>query len=383
MLPDTMLKKIGTVVRDVRMHRGFRPRDLAEDAGVPLATLTALEAGKPGASTADVTQLAQALQLDPIALLKGVRLERPSLTVYLRHAGLLQDFVAEDLPVAEGALEQGRSLVTATALVHREPGLFQKQTFRVSAAPNRAAAQAGHRLAREVRRALQRPIEPIGDLRQLAEEALGIAVVVRTLRTARVTALGLKAGTAAAIVLSAGLRHSARSTVRGFIAHELGHVLFDPSNREVYVALDFEDGDRRSLTAEQRARGFAAELLLPDAGLLALLGPKRAIRGNDEALRMVAQARDHFGSTWPMTANHLCNLGYVDAERREWLEAVDGLPVAATYLERQRTHLPDAGQPSLRVAALVQEAHDQGLVIDAEARAMLGLDDRDALPWDR
>jgi len=52
-----------------------------------------------------------------------------------------------------------------------------------------------------------------------------------------------------------------------WIAHELCHRPFvDPEVEGVHVVIDF-DGDRHVHEAERRARAFAAELLLPDAGL--------------------------------------------------------------------------------------------------------------------
>jgi hypothetical protein len=72
--------------------------------------------------------------------------------------------------------------------------------------------------------------------------------------------------------------------------------LHDPDREGVHVVLDLEN-DRSTHANEQRARGFAAELLLPRAGLNGLLGLPRwrsratdrrgAGRGRDGSLRRV------------------------------------------------------------------------------------------------
>ena len=52
---------------------------------------------------------------------------------------------------------------------------------------------------------------------------------------------------------------------RVYLAHELCHVLFDPSDGGLHIVLDV-GSDRDVQAAEQRARAFAAELLLPLPG---------------------------------------------------------------------------------------------------------------------
>lgn len=364
---------------EARRTRGLKPQDVANDAGIPVERLMGLEAGRGGATTSDVSRIAEVLELDAAALLAGRRLERPSFTAYLRHTGTMQDFAASDVAVLEGGLAQARALVDLRALLGEAPGLFASGTFKPRAAPNRNAARAGYLLAREVRRALQNPTEPLGDLRELLELTFGIAVVRVQLATPRATALGLKAGRAGAVIVAESTPNRA---ARGYLAHELGHVLFDPAARGVQVAIDVENGHRSVMAAEQRARGFSAELLLPEAGVAKVLGAPSEVSGQVEAVRLVARARDYFGASWPMTANHLCNLRFIQADLRPWLEVIDGPEVEARYVERQRTSLPTHGTSSLAVQTYVQRAYERSLVTDAEARSMLGLDFGQRLPWD-
>lgn len=145
----------------------------------------------------------------------------------------------------------------------------------------------------------------------------------------------------------------------------------------MHVVLDLES-DRSTHANEQRARGFAAELLLPRAGLNKLLGLPRGVREQQTAVEMVVAAMDHFGASWQITANHLCNHGFVDRSLRAWLEALEAHALAPSW----NVVLPPIDGPSLLVRARAQRAHEQGLITDGDARAMLGLEPIDPLPWD-
>lgn len=138
------------------------------------------------------------------------------------------------------------------------------------------------------------------------------------------------------------------------------------------------DHDRNTHANEQRARAFAAELLLPRAGLNGLLGLPRTVREQDTAKELVIQAMDHFGASWQITANHLVNRGFVDMGLRIWLEALEAHELSGSW----KVDLPAIDGPSLLVADRVARAHERGLITDGEARRALGLEAIDPLPWD-
>jgi Zn-dependent peptidase ImmA (M78 family) len=163
---------------------------------------------------------------------------------------------------------------------------------------------------------------------------------------------------------------------RGAIAHELSHLLHDPSDAGVQVVLDLEH-DRSTHANEQRARAHAAELLLPRTGLQGLLGLPRAVAEHAEALELVRRAMDHFGASWELTANHLCNRGFVDRDLRVWLEAAHAHAPPARPMR-----LPASGAPSLLLADRTRRAHESALITDGEARAILGMESIDDLPWE-
>lgn len=376
-----MIERIGRIVQLVRERQGYSLAELASRSKTPLSLLTSLEQGQPGITTTQLSDVARVLSLDPIALLDGREVSRPVPSVFLRHKPL-QDFDDRDGAILDEALEQGRSLVNLRALLG-EPvlenhlGTFERREAPADRAE--APAQDGYRLARELRRRLGDPAAPLGDMRALLEERLGVAVLVRTLESSHVTALSVRAETCAAIVLSARESHRTMRPLlmRVDLAHELGHVFADPSSGGLHIVIDAVT-DKRSHAAEQRANAFAAELLLPLEGLTELLGAPRGVNEPNAALELVARTRSRFGTSHEIAANHLCNLRFIDRRLREWLEA--GRTVFTG--QRPETTLPAAGAPSRLVAEYVERAHRAELLTDGEARSLLGIDRLAQLPWD-
>jgi transcriptional regulator with XRE-family HTH domain/Zn-dependent peptidase ImmA (M78 family) len=376
-----VIARIAEIVRTACEREGCSLEELAERSGVPLSVLTALSAGQRGITTTQLEDVARALSLDPIALLSGREATRRTPSVFLRHAPA-QDFGPEDGPILDDALEQGRSLATLRALLGEPLLALQSGAFpqhEATADRPDAPAQDGYRAARDVRRWLGNPGEPLGDVGAMLEEQFGVAVLVRTLGSSRVTAAGVRSENYAAVVLSERDVQRTRNPLlaRVYGVHELCHVLFDPGGGGLHIVIDVI-ADRKSNAAEQRARAFAAEMLLPLEGLTRLLGPPGKVDAPSVALDLVARARSRFGTPHEIAANHLCNHGFIDRQLREWLEAertgFSGTPPETT--------LPAANGPSRFLLEHVARAHREGLLTDGEARATLGIDLLAPLPWD-
>lgn len=355
--------------------------DVAKASGIGEDAWSALERGEPAVSTAELAQIADLLSLDFAALLRGEEVPRPVPSVFLRHQGA-QDFDERDARALDEALEQGRAIPYLVRLVGRplpalQAGMFTPHEARADR-PD-APARDGYASAREVRQWMGDPAGALGDLAGLVERRFGIAVVVASLHSSRLAAASVRAGEAAAVVLNAQdpLRQANPLLARVHIAHELCHVLFDPSDGGVHVVID-ETADRRTNAAEQRARAFAAELLLPIDGLTALLGPPLRIREDGLAQELVERVRGHFGTPHEITANHLCNLGFVDSQLRSWLENRKTRFSARPPV----SSVPRDDEPSRYVAELTEEAHRGGLLTDGEARRMLLLERFSPLGWE-
>lgn len=370
-----MLAKIGALVKAERARQQLGVADL----GVHPDVLTSLEDGRPGITSIQLDAIAEALQVDAVSLHRGEIVPRPVPSIFLRHHAL-QDFDNADGGALDDALEQARARNVLCALTEQDPGLYPQGRFReraVAADQTNAPAYQGYQLAREVRQVVGNEANALGDIAEFAEVTLGVTVVVQQLRTLGSTAVSVKAGDAATVVLTPSVA-TRDGLTRVLIAHELCHVLFDPSNGALNIVVDFE-ADRRTHQAEQRARAFAAELLVPDAGVRKRFGAPRAVNGENAALKLVAEVRDQFGASWQATANHLCNLNYVDLALRDWLERSPPLAASRAWM----TRLPEEARRSKRLEALARLAHERGRITDGEARDVLGLDTLVPLPWVR
>ena len=319
-----MIQRIGEIIRSARARASSSLEELAQRSGVEIGLLSALEAGREGISTTQLDDVALALSLDAGELLAGREVERPLPSVFLRHEPV-QDFDDRDAGAFDDALDQGRALTSLGRLLGEPPLALESGVFSQREAASHqsdAPAQDGYAAAREVRCWLGDPAAPLGDVRRLIEERFGIAVVVRALASSRVTAAGIRAGVQGVIVLGEGDALRARNPLlaRVYLAHELCHVLFDPSPGGLHIVIDAVV-DRKSAAAEQRARAFAAELLLPLAGLTTLLGSTRDVADPATARDLVTRARSHFGTPHELAANHLVNQRFIRLQIREWLGA--------------------------------------------------------------
>lgn len=342
---------------------------------MPPEIVDALEAGRTGITRTQLEAVAHALTLESRALAQGREVLRQQPSVFLRHRGM-QDFRDDDLPVLDEALEQGRILHELGQLLGEPYAPWSEQRSNAPHDKSETAAHDGYRLATDLRRHLGKPTQPFEDLRATVEGTLGVAVLVRRLSVRG--ACAVIAGDAGAIVLDAATYADTPVWAQSTIAHELCHVLNDPAEQGVNIVLDPEE-DRSAHANEQRARAYAAELLLPKPGLQGLLGLPASIGETHAAIDLVQRAMVHFGTSWEMTANHLCNRGFVARELRVWLEARHAQPTPSTWPLR----LPGRGRPSVLVAARAERAHEASLITDGEARSILGLSVLSPLPWER
>lgn len=135
--------------------------------------------------------------------------------------------------------------------------------------PGYPAYRIGYDLANQVREELGLDNSPIESMRRLAEDTLKIPVVQTQLNERIAGATVESAGRRSIVLNIDGLNNDAlvrRSTV----AHELGHLLFDPSPELEELRVDeYEDVEQRAETrtdpVEQRANAFGVQLLAPQA----------------------------------------------------------------------------------------------------------------------
>lgn len=286
---------------------------------------------------------------------EGLGLPDPSgvMSVFLLHGGF-QDFRATDLIPLERSLRAARVFGAlsdkAASSICRRMRFVQAP---VAGPRPRDAALQGYALAGRVRAELGLGHAPLPDLRAILEEHLAVAVLVDELATSNLRAASVLDAnrSAAAVLLATDDVSRARNPLlaRVYLAHELGHLLFDRARPGcVQIALDdhpdggsTHEGGGAMALMESRAKGFAAELLLPRDGIARLLGAGRAPESSlASAARMVLQAAEHFATPWEIAVYHLKNHGFINHElTSELLEDRPdrGVPVL--------TELPAPGAP--------------------------------------
>ncbi len=235
------------------------------------------------------------------------------------------------------------------------------------------AARQGHALAQWVRRRLGRPAEPIASAREVAEDVFGVPVTAADLRSPglRAAALVARARSAAAIVIRAP-RPDEGSRVRVDIAHELCHVLFDALDPgRANLALDHDEHRAGGDLTEPRARGFAAELLVPLAGLSALFGAPDRLGDRAGGIERVRRCCEHFAAPPKLVTHHLYNHGYLSKVTHDRLVPRHAEIFAA--LPTVDIETPDAGAPPICVARAADETwrveHDAVALSDAAEEA--------------
>jgi Zn-dependent peptidase ImmA (M78 family) len=130
--------------------------------------------------------------------------------------------------------------------------------------------------------------------------------------------------------------------------------------------------------SEQRARAFAAELLMPAEGLRRLLGQPQYVMGMAEAMDLVERTRTEFLTPIEIAVNHLVNREYVWSEVREAL--IEKARRGESSGDRCAT---GPNEPSAKPDLLEQrvvEALNRDLITQGRARELLGLSAWDDLP---
>jgi Zn-dependent peptidase ImmA (M78 family) len=271
-------------------------------------------------TTAMVERLARAAGLDPAVVWAPGPLPEVPTARFLR--GTWPDFNDADVPVLMAALEEASSLrAIAVDVLNVRRHFTDDDRAAVTGKP----FEHGYRLAALVRSRLKIPTQPIRDIHELAAGLLHVHVVYRPLKTLRLHAVTLMSPDGAAAVVNT--RTEGRDVMhRRTIAHELAHALFDPYEGNLFTVVDDElDEDIDGSPMECRARAFAAELLVPKAGLTESLGVPARTRMLDVAAEQVRTVAARFWAPPELVAYHLINRKYVDRSLKgRLIEAVRG-----------------------------------------------------------
>jgi Zn-dependent peptidase ImmA (M78 family) len=283
-------------------------RTLAQAAAVSIDDITAAETPGEVSSFRTLEKIAQALALDERKIgLAGLIQGDRALGIRLRELNQPEErnrnFVAalaDAAWVIARQTELSRRLNAdrdASSLFHTKSSDYDAPVWR-----------KGYELAERTRKILKLGAAPIGSIYALAQDTLGIPVVDIDLGDDVAGATILNGG-ARGIVLN---RQGANRNIlvrRMTIAHELGHLLWDPDDQLERVRVDESaDLNRRNVhdVIEARANAFA----------VAFLAPRQAVRQlyeeRGDIAATVASLVENFGISASAAAQHLANVCAVD-----------------------------------------------------------------------
>jgi Zn-dependent peptidase ImmA (M78 family)/transcriptional regulator with XRE-family HTH domain len=253
------------------------------------------------------------------------------------------------------------------------PGFDQSADYGSREQP---AWRVGYELASTARRRLGLGNEPIASLRKVVEETLGIPVVQIALPPA-IAGATVAVKERRGVVLNTVGMHSNVWVRRFTLAHELGHLLFDPAQRLLSVRVDsFEalhlSPDQVRDEVEQRANAFAIAFLAPPDGVRGIVGPPETTRElTIDDLRKVITT---YGISATAGRYHVENSYWrshkIPNGRIEEWPADDQQAAEDWSLDY---FIPRATPPSRRgrIAGLVVAAVDRGLISDDTATRYL------------
>ena len=198
-------------------------------------------------------------------------------------------------PGPSGGMSAGTALLFAEAasiirVQHRLQGWLelQKESDRFDpvadyGSPHTPSWRVGYNLAEDARVTLHLEQSRISSMRELVEEKLGIPVIQARLpkRIAGATVMTTNddGDEVRGVVLNTVGENENVWIRRATLAHELGHLLYDPDERLQNVRVDSYDDSQRDPQAystdyvEQRANAFAIALLAPNEGVRQLAPP--------------------------------------------------------------------------------------------------------------
>lgn len=271
-------------LRHRRRSLGLEFDDLARHTNLPIEILQRAENERQGSSIRNLEHIAQALGLDErlLALQPGAGGDE-RLGVRLRTlAGIDSNHLT---PRAVVRFAECAWVIAAQTRLSRLVGATSTALVRFTADERygdwrQPAWEIGFDLARKTRKILGiGASEPIPSMRELCERGLGVPLVQvdlpKTLAGATIDTV-TEDSRARGIVVNIEGANQSEWVRRMTIAHELGHLLWDPEDKLHRLSVDAyddieRDAENRRDPVEQRANAFAVEFLAPTTAVRQVL----------------------------------------------------------------------------------------------------------------
>jgi Zn-dependent peptidase ImmA (M78 family)/transcriptional regulator with XRE-family HTH domain len=356
-------QELGQRIADARRARRWTQGELAGRVGLDQTTVSRIETGARAVSSLELAELAEALDVSVLDLLRAG--QRPMLAIAAR-LGHFRDPGAVDRALRRAGTLMGLDELLESVLGAAPAGPASPRLGGPGRGP---AVEQGRRLAGQVREALGLGDGPLARFPELLEERFPLDVDFSPLPEA-VDGLCVSVGDRALVLVGSG-KPSSRQ--RFTLAHELAHYLVDDLD-PLYVD---ERGVRARSPAEMRANAFAAHLLMPEPGVRA------AIEGvGDDAERAVRVALT-FGTSVSAAAYQLGNLGLLAEAARDRLIDAGSKPLLLRYALPSDWQQDESGRgrirPPTRLYGRATLAFRRGLIGLEPIAELLQRPDRDQL----
>jgi Zn-dependent peptidase ImmA (M78 family)/transcriptional regulator with XRE-family HTH domain len=378
--------ELGRRVADARQARGWTQGELAGRVGLTQTAVSRIETGARAVSSIELAELAEALDVSVLDLLRAGR--RPILAIAARLGrfrdpgavdralkraealtaldelldGLLQP---ADAPQPGDVLEPGDAHRSAPAAPPARRPTLKRPTLRGDG----SAVEQGRKLAEWVRRTLRLGDGPLLRFPELLEDRFHLDVDLSPLPEA-VDGLCVSLGDRV-LVLVGSRKPSSRQ--RFTLAHELAHYLVDDLGP---FHVD-ELGVRARSLAEMRANAFAAHLLMPETGVRA------AVEGVDDDAERAVRVALSFGASVSAAAYQLGNLGLLPDAARDRLAMAGSKPLLMRYALPSDWQQDESGRgrvrPPSRLYGRATLAYRRGLIGLLPIAELLQRSDHDQL----
>lgn len=335
-----LILRQGEPGRTIQARRGemsLTVEDLARVADVEVDRLVQFENGLSTLPFRDIERLSRSLVLDESVIgyqpgsggdpQLGVRFKE-----FFRGAGDGKGFLSSALILR---LSEAAWVVKKQLSLQSKLGFNQFETIRSAGiSPSNdykyPAYRKGYLLAQETRRLLGLgDIEPIQSLAELVERKLCIPVVQSDFSNRFAGATVAPSDTGRGIILNTNGLNSNVWVRRTTLAHELGHLLWDPDHRLNKFVVDEYDDINRATDAqssgydevEARANAFAAELLAPAEGV------KKVFQASPRVEDGIRAVMEHYGVGFITARWQLVNSKLLRADEKipsvDWLHTQD------------------------------------------------------------
>ena len=369
----------GRMLKRRRNALSFDRRSVAQAASVSEPKVAAVEDSGAGAAMGDANRIAFVLGVDERFLA-------------FRPDGAGEDGLAIRLRTLRRNTGSGRAVRVsgATALLFAEAASIVRVQHRLRdwlgiesesdrfepvadyGSSARPAWKVGYGLAAEARNALGLGRAPIPSMRALVEERLGIPVIQAPLpgnteiAGATVAAADDSEGEVRGIVLNTRGANENVWVRRATLAHELGHLLFDPPEKLENLRVDSyaegrtdPQGEGAADFVEQRANAFAVAFLAPNDAVRETAPPPLTTAS-------VAKTMRTFGIGKVAAGHHICNSHYRQYDAPDFEAAAEEPSDDWKGRERFTTdYFPLSGTPDCRrgrFAYLVARCCREGLI---------------------